>query len=146
MKSIVQVEINAPVFEVANLFVDPRNSPKWMLDLDRYEPVSGERGEIGSTYRLVPKKGNMVFLATVIRLDLPHDLCLHLSGASVDVTVTGKLKALSPTKTQLVSEELFEFKGLLFSIFSVLARNSIRSAHRQHIEDFKRFVERTLEG
>jgi hypothetical protein len=144
MKSIVQVEIDAPVSEVAHLFADPRNSPKWMLDLDRYEPVSGERDEIGSTYRLVPKKGNMVFLATVIRRDLPHDLCLHLGGANVEVTVTGKLKALSPTRTQLVSEEVFKFKGLLFSIFSVLARKSIRSIHRQHIEDFRKFAEGTL--
>ena len=144
MKSIVQVEINAPISEVARLFADPRNSPKWMLDLDRYEPISGEPGEIGSTYRLVPKRGDMIFLATVIRRDLPHDLCLHLSGASVDVTVTGRLTALSPTKTRLVSEEVFEFKGLLFSILSVFAGKTIRSVHRQHIEDFKRFVEGTL--
>jgi uncharacterized membrane protein len=60
MKSVVQVEINAPASEVATLFADPRNSPKWMLDLDRYEPVSGEQGMPGSTYRLVPKALHLV--------------------------------------------------------------------------------------
>jgi hypothetical protein len=37
---------------VAGLFADPMNSPKWMDDIDRCEPISGTPGFPGSTYRL----------------------------------------------------------------------------------------------
>ena len=57
MKSVVEVDINAPQQKVAELHADPRNNPKWMHDIARYESVSGEVGMPGSKYRLVPKKG-----------------------------------------------------------------------------------------
>jgi uncharacterized protein YndB with AHSA1/START domain len=61
MKSIVEVEIDVPPQEVAEMFADPRNNPKWMHDLKTYEPVSGGQGLPGSTYRLIPKSGDMIF-------------------------------------------------------------------------------------
>jgi hypothetical protein len=56
---------------VAALWADPRNNVKWMNDIDRIEPISGELGMPGSKYRLVPKKEGMEFVATVISRDLP---------------------------------------------------------------------------
>jgi hypothetical protein len=143
MKSVVEIEIDVPQARLADLFADPRNNPKWMTDLERYEPVSGEQGMPGSTYRLVPKTGSMVFLATVVSLSLPDELRLNLEASNVRVSITGKLIALSPTKTKLISEEVFTFKGLFNAMFGLLfARNAIKAAHRHHIEDFKRFAEK----
>ena len=140
MKSVVEVEINKPQQEVTNLFADPANNPKWMHDLKRYEPISGDQGKPGSTYRLIPKKGNMVFLATVVSRN-PNELKLDLEASNVHVSVTGKLKALSPAKTKLISEEVFTFKGLFNRIFGFFAGKSIKSVHRRHIEEFKHFAE-----
>jgi uncharacterized membrane protein len=142
MKSIVEVEINKPRQEVATLFADPSNNPKWMKDLKRYEPVIGDRGKPGSQYRLIPKKGNVVFLATVLSRK-PDELRLNLEASNVNVSVTGKLEALSPEKTKLISEEVFTFKGLFNSILGLFAGKSIKSVHRRHIEDFKQFAERS---
>ena len=33
MKDVVEVEINVPQQELTELFADPRNNPKWMLDV-----------------------------------------------------------------------------------------------------------------
>jgi hypothetical protein len=74
---------------------------------------------------------------------LPRELRLHLDCPDVEVAITGKLTALSPRSTQLISEEVFTFKGTLNTILSVFARKTIRTVHRRHIEDFKRFVEDT---
>jgi hypothetical protein len=60
LQSIVECEIEAPQMLVASLFADPRNNPSWMRDLERYEPIRGEPGMPGSTYRLIPKRGKMV--------------------------------------------------------------------------------------
>ena len=142
MKDVVEVEITVPQQELAGLFADPRNSPKWMLDLERYEPVSGKEGMPGSMYRLVPKEGEMVFLATVVELNLPGELKLHLKASGVEVAITSTLIALSPTRTKLISEELFTFKGPDNATVSPSVKDAIHAAHSRHMEDFRIFAER----
>jgi len=145
VKSIVDLEINVPQQELFKLFADPRNNPKWMHDLDRYEPVSGEEGMPGSIYRLVPKKGNMVFLATVLDRNPPNELRLNLEASVANVAIAASLIALSPTKTRLISEEVFTLKGFLNRLLGPLfARNAMKTAHRNHMVDLKSFAEESI--
>ena len=141
MRSVIELEINVPRAKLAELFADPRNNTEWMDDIERYEPLSGAPGMPGSTYRLVPKTGDMVFTATVIARDLPHESGLRLEASNVVVSVTDQFVALSPGKTRLISEEVFSFKGLFNKLFGFLAQGSIKKAHRRHMEAFKRFAE-----
>ena len=117
-----------------------------MDDVERYEPVSGQPGAPGSKYRLVPKKGNMVFVATVIANDLPNESRLRLDASNVAVSITAKYVGLSPTKSRLVSEEVFTFKSLVGKIMGLFARGAISKAHRHHMESFKRFAEQGRRG
>jgi hypothetical protein len=144
--STVELAIDAPQAEVAYLFADPRNSTSWMEDLERYEPISGEPGTPGSTYRLVPKRGKMVFTATVVERSLPTRLQLNLDASNVTVVVTGTMSKLPDGRTHLKSEEVFTFKGLWNTAFGFLAQAAIRKAHRRHIEAFKRFAELRYKG
>ena len=59
MKSVVEMDIAAQQSIVADLYMDPANNPKWMDELDRIEPISGDLGEPGSVYRMVPKRDDM---------------------------------------------------------------------------------------
>jgi hypothetical protein len=112
-----------------------------MDDLERVEPISGKAGMPGSQYRLVPKRGNMVFVATVLSRDLPSESRLMLEASNVSVAVRADFRAIAPDRTLLVSEEVFTFKGWVGRIFGFLAQGAIRKAHRTHIEAFKRFAE-----
>jgi hypothetical protein len=141
MKSVVELDINLPQRRVAELFADPSNNPKWMDDVERIEPLSGKLGEPGSVYRLVPKRGKLVFVATVVTRELPTELRLSLDAPNVSVSVTGTLVELSDQSTKLISEEVFTFKGTFNGIFGFVARGAIKRAHRRHIESFKRFAE-----
>ena len=49
MKSTVTVDIDAPQEMVAALLADPSKNVKWMDDIERSEPISGEQGMPGST-------------------------------------------------------------------------------------------------
>ena len=140
MRSVIELDINGPQERVAAIYADPENSTKWMDDLQRYEPISGIPGTPGSTYRLVPKTGKMVFVATVISRK-PAEVRLKLDGSSVAVSVTGTFAALSSHRTRLISEEVFSFKGPFHKLFGFVARRTIRKAHRRHMEAFKRFAE-----
>ena len=141
MKSVVALDINLPQRRLAELFTDPSNAPKWMDDVERIEPVTGEPGEPGSVYRLVPKRGKLVFVATVVARELPTQSQLSLDAPSVSVSVTAKLFKLSEQRTKLTSEETFRFKGPFNRVFGFVARGAIKRAHRRHIEAFKRFAE-----
>jgi hypothetical protein len=141
MKSKVEVVINRPQKEAAELYADPRNNPKWMHDIARYEPVSGEQGMPGSTYRLVPKEGDRMFVATVVERNLPDELKLQLQSSDVDVDVRGTFSRLSPTRTKFIAEQVFTFKDGEEEEVSPSVKDGIKAAHRRHIEDFKRFAE-----
>ena len=141
MKSLVELEIDRPQAEAAVLYADPRNNLKWMHDIARYEPLSGEQGMPGSTYRLVPKEADMIFVATVVERNLPDELRLQLKASDVDVDVKGTFSRLSPTRTKLISEEVFIFKGADDETVDPAVKENIKAVHRHHMEDFKRFAE-----
>jgi hypothetical protein len=140
MTSVVEVDIDRAQADVAALMADPRNNTKWMDDVARVEPIDGELGTPGSTYRLVPREGNMVFVATVAARDTDR-LRLRLDASNVVVSVTSTLIETAPDRTRLISEEVFRFKGLFNTLFGFLAQASIKKVHRRHIEAFKRFAE-----
>ncbi len=141
MKSVIELEIDAPQEKLAALFADPQQNTKWMNDVERVEPISGQLGMPGSQYRLVPKKGNMVFVATILSRNLPTESQLILEASNATVSVKGTLVALSSERTRLISEEVFSFKGLFSRLFGFLAQGAIKNAHRRHMEAFKRFAE-----
>lgn len=144
MKSVVELEIQAPRDHVAELFADPANNPKWMHDLDRCEPISGSPGTPGSTYRMVPKKGDMVFVATVLSRDLPEEVRLQLDGKGMVVSVTDRFRTTGPGVTTMLSVEEFRFRRMFGRVFGIVAQRSIRKAHRTHMECFKDFAEQQL--
>jgi hypothetical protein len=141
MKDVVTVEIDAPRHEVARLFADPRNNPKWMEDLAYYEPVSGRQGMPGSTYRLGQRNGKLVFAAKVVARDLPREVRLALDSPDVAVAIRTAFSKREH-RTRLVSTEHFRFKGLFGPIVGWLAKRSIHRAHAGQMQAFKRFAER----
>ena len=141
MKSVVELDIAAPRTKVASLFSDPRYSTAWMDDIARWEPVSGEPGTTGSQYRLVPKEGDMIFVATIVSKTLPNELRLHLDGSDVAVSIRVTFDILSANRTRLTSEEIFHFKGPIRKVVGLFARPAIKKAHRHHMEAFQRFAE-----
>jgi hypothetical protein len=141
MKSTVSLEIRAPQSRTAELFADPRNLPKWMDDLERIELIEGSPGAAGSRYRMISKDRTMDFAATVVASDLPRMVRLRLDGSGMTVSITDRFAAVSPEVTQLISEEVFTFDGMMRRLFGVIVQHRIRKAHRGHMEAFKRFAE-----
>jgi hypothetical protein len=140
MKSVVELDINRKQPDVARLFSNPANNPKWMDDIARIEPVRGSLGAPGSAYRLVPKRGKRVFVATVVARE-PSEVRLSLEAPGVTVAVKTELRKLAKDKTKLISEEHFTFTGTFNKLFGALARPAIKRAHRRHMESFKHFAE-----
>ena len=142
MKSVVELDIAAQQSIVADLYMDPANNPEWMEELDRIEPISGDLGEPGSVYRMVPKRDDMVFVATVLAKHPPSETRLSLVAPGTSVSIQVRLHKLAWDRTRFISEETFRFKGLRRTAMGLLAAPAIKRAHRRHMLAFKRFVER----
>jgi hypothetical protein len=76
----------------------------------------------------------------VVERNLPHELKVNLEASTVDVAMTARMVPLSSTRTKLISEEVFIFKDS-DSASDASVKDAIKTAHRRHIEDFKRFAE-----
>jgi hypothetical protein len=137
MKSIFETEIDIPQAKLAEFYANPENNMKWMTDVERCEYLGGIPGRPGSKYRMVPKKGNMVFVVTIVSNNLPNESSAILESSNVNVAVTGKFIALSPLKTKFVSEQVFTFKGIVSKAFGLLAGGAIKKAHHKHMNSFK---------
>ena len=146
MKSVVRVELDAPQESVAGHYADPRNSTKWMVELERYVPLTGEPGMPGSTYRLVSDQPHLDFVATVIERRLPDEVRLRLDAPSLSVDVHVGFDSLPDDRTRLVSTEVFRFKGLFGRAMSLFARKSIHEAHLKQMKAFKAYAERAHKG
>ncbi len=141
MKSVVELDIDAPRDVVARLFADPRNMQEWMDDMT-IEPVSGEPGAVGSRYRLIPSSGEPPFEATVTARNLPRQTRLRLERPPLRMEIADTFEELPAERTRLVSVEVFRFEGLKAKLGGLLGRRAIKKAHRRHMKAFKRFAER----
>jgi uncharacterized protein YndB with AHSA1/START domain len=142
MRSVIELEINAPQEKVAELFDNPRMFPRWMDEVARVEPLrTSSRLPLGSEFRIVPKAGRRAFRGRFLRREPPYRTRLLLDAATVRVDVRGTFVKLSDQRTKLISVEVVGFKGLFGRVLGLLGRRAIRRAHRRHMESFKRFVE-----
>jgi hypothetical protein len=93
VKSVIEIEIGVPQARLAGLHADPQQNTKWMDDIERMEPISGQLGMPGSKYRLVPKSGDMVFVATVLDRSLPAEVVPEIVPVGVGIDGVGSARA-----------------------------------------------------
>jgi hypothetical protein len=132
--------------ELAELIADPRLHPKWMEELRRVEPINGKAGAPGSRFLMVARDSGRTFVATVVQRQLPTRLKLQLESPNVSITAVDQLIKLSATRTRLVSEQAFAFRGTVGSALGFLQRLSLRRMHRRHVEALKAFAESRAGG
>ena len=145
MKYTFETEINAPREKVAELFGNPNNRKKWMEGLESDEHLSGEPGTPGAKSRLVFQTGKVkiTFLGVVTARNLPDDFSETMDASNVLTTIKSTFVALSPQKTKYVSEQEFEFKGIVNKIVGFLLQGEFKKQTLTHMENFKQFAEKS---
>ena len=144
MKYTFETEINAPREKVAELAGNPANRLKWMEGLKSDEQVSGTPGQPGAKSRLVFKTGKMEIImnGTVTARNLPDDFSETMDASNVFITITSRFVALSPQKTKYISEQDYNFKGVLNKIVGFLLQGEFKKQALAHMKNFKRFAEK----
>lgn len=146
MNYTLDIEIDKPIEEVIELFDSPENITKWMEGLKSFDHLEGTPGEPGAKSVLKFELGKRKFemIETVIALNLPEEFTAAYETSDGGVsTVKNSFVALSDNKTQYISENSFEMKGLMMRIMAFLMPGAFKKQSMKYMLAFKEFAEQS---
>ncbi len=127
MKFKCEIDINAPINEVVELFDDPENYKHWQDGFQSYKVISGERGLVGTKAEIVLQQGKrkIELLETIIVNNLPYELSATYVHSHMENTMRNKFKALNSVQTLYTAEvEYTKFNGLMPKLMAIsISRN-----------------------
>ncbi len=144
MKYTSSIEINKPVARVIELFDSTDNMFKWMKELQSFEAISGNPGQVGAKSRLKFKMGKreVEMIETITVKNLPDEFSGTYEAKGVFNVVKNKFIALPGNKTKYISEQEFKFLGFM-KIIGFLMPGAFKRQSMKYLNDFKMFVEKS---
>ncbi|MEB8330525.1 SRPBCC family protein [Flavobacteriaceae bacterium KMM 6897] len=142
MKYTVSIDIDKPIDKVIDLFDNPDNLKKWMEGLQSFEHLSGTPGQVGARSKLVYKMGkrDIEMIETVTVRKLPQEFSGTYEAEGVFNIVKNKFVQLSDTRTKYISEQEFEFKGMM-KIVAFLMPWAFKKQSMKYLKAFKQYAE-----
>jgi uncharacterized membrane protein len=143
MKYSVEIEINAPIDRVVELFDNSDNLKEWMDGLESFEIISGEPGQSGAISKLVYQMGKrrVEMIETILVRNLPEDLSSSYKAKGVYNIVKNHFKELPEGKTLYITDQEFQFEGFM-KIIGFIMPGAFKKQSMQYLEKFKAFVEK----
>jgi len=146
VKFKVSVEINKPIKELFELFLDKNYFKEWKKDYLGYEYINGKQGEVDSKTKLIYKR--QVMIETIVQKNEPREMIAeyeHQQGGKTNMfnRVTNKFTSLDKNRTLLeVETEITEVKGFLFRIMIKLMAGAGKKYAQIQLNQLKTFAEK----
>lgn len=142
MKYTAEIEINLPIDRVVMLFDDPSNLGKWMEGLQSFEHISGTPGQPGAKSRLkfFVHNRNLELIETITIRNLPDEFSGTYETKGIYNIVKNKFIALPGNRTKHISEQEFQFNGLM-KLIAFLMPGAFKKQSMKYLADFKKFAE-----
>lgn len=140
-----EVEINVPIAKVIELFNDSDNLIKWQPGFISMTHLSGDLGEVGSTYRLLYKMGkrNVEMIETIIVKNLPELYAFTYVAKGVWNEVHNHFEIIDENTTRYWTENEFKMKGMM-RIIAALMPGVFKKQSQKYLDLFKEFVEKEV--
>jgi len=138
----MEVEIAQPPEIVAEAFLDPANAAFWTTDLDRFEVVSGEPGEVGSVAHLHYIQGGREYvMKDVLEEMIPNKYFRSsVSGNGLDAQIETWLQEVEGGTTVRI-RWVGSGSSVPMRILLPLMRGRLLRQTRNELEVFKTLVE-----
>jgi hypothetical protein len=141
------IQINLPINNVIELFMDKNNFKEWKKDFISYEHISGIPGEAGAVTKLVYKRPTM--FETIVSKKLPGEIVEmyeHKQGEKTTMVhkSTYHFKFLSEKSTLLeVDMEIIKVNGFMLKLIMTLMFGPGKKYAQEQLNKFKVFAENT---
>ncbi len=147
MKFTCSVVIDAPIDQVIQLFDNPDHLKEWQDGFISFEPLSGTPGTPGAKSLLTYKHGKreMQLIETITAKNLPKEFSGTYEHKHMDNAVTCSFKALSHNTTRMdYLVHYTKFKGFIPKLMAFLMPGLSKKYTQKWLDQFKDFVERTV--
>lgn len=147
MKYQCQVEINAPIDDVVQLWNNEAHFHRWQDGFESITVLEGDKGEVGSKSRILLKsnKRSMVLTETILINDLPREKKGLYEHEHMDNTQSSRFETIDENTTRYISEvEYVKFKGFLPKLMGMLFPRMFKKQSQKWMDQFKIFGEGQL--
>ena len=143
MKYTCEIKINKPLDKVIELFDNPDNMLKWMLDLQSFEHISGDPGQAGAKSKLRFKTGKREFemTETVTVRNLPEEFSGTYEAPGGTNTVRNRFIAVNGKTTKWVSENEFHMTSFMMKLMAFFMPGAFKKQSMKYLQAFKEFAE-----
>ena len=142
MKYTTEIEINLPVDKVIELFDNADNLSKWQPELISFKHISGEPGQVGAKSNLKYQMGKreIEMVETITVRNLPEEFSGTYEAKGVFNVVKNKFIPLSESKTQYITEQEFQFSGMM-KLMGAVMPGAFKKQSEKYLRQFKEFAE-----
>ena len=139
MQYTLEIEVNTPVSDLMKLISHPDDLDKRMKRIKSYRLTKGISGEKGSQHQINFQWETVT--ETIVDQDLPNSCEICYESNFVTNRVKNRFIPLSDTQSKLISEQSFEFKGLLKLAKFLIPSSAFKNGSKKHLEYLKSVLE-----
>ncbi|NND94471.1 MAG: SRPBCC family protein [Flavobacteriales bacterium] len=145
-KFTCSVDINAPMHKVVELWQDPNQLQHWQEGFLGIEPLSGEKGAVGSTmkmrYKMNRSKKEFQLIETILVNDLPNQFIGQYEGPGMVNTMNSEFQELPNGMTRWQAEIDYKIiRGFMMKLIAAIAPSMFKRQTQKWLDRFKELVE-----
>jgi len=143
MKYSIELNLEAPRSVVIELFDNPDNMKKWQSDLQRFEHISGEPGQVGAKSKLKYKMGKRAIemVETITVNNLPDEFSGTYETGGVWNEVNNHFSETGPEQTRWRLNTEFQCGGFFMKLMMFFMPGAFKKQSSKFMHNFKEFVE-----
>lgn len=145
MKYRSYIDINKPLNEVYDFWINTNNNHLWQDGFIKSTLLEGEENEVGSKTEILFKHKNqdMVLIETVLAVNLPYSKEALYEHKHMSNTQRTLFESISDHKTRYITEvEYVKFNGILPKLMGKLFPSMFKKQSEKWIHQFKEACEK----
>ncbi|WP_460218743.1 SRPBCC family protein [Psychroserpens sp. MEBiC05023] len=140
MKFSCEININAPLQKVVDIYKNPNNLKHFQDGFISKEVISGQEGTKGAISKIIYEK--LELKETILVSNLPEEFKGLYEHKHMINTMKVTFKALSEHQTLYISEiEYTKFNGLFIKLIALLFPSMFKKQVYKWMQQFKAFTE-----
>lgn len=143
MEYTCETTINKPLSEVIELFTNPENTFKWMTELQKFNTIEGNTGELGAISEIEFKMGARIVKMTekMTEANLPQNIKFEYKTKGMYNTVDNQFKDLGDGTTLYRTINYFKFERWSMKLVAALMPGAFKKQSMKYVINFKNFAE-----
>ncbi len=142
-KYSVTVEVNRPIEEAWDIYMDESRMGEWLTGFRGIELIEGEPRTVGSKHKMLfeDRGKELILIETLTAIDPPREFAIDLDHELMNSSMSTTLERIGPDRTRLVSTTETRSPKLLWKIILPFMTPQMKKRNRGDLEKLKAMIE-----